>query len=80
MTPAAVAGLISGLLKLAGALAEYAERRQLLDAGRKEAIADGAAAVLEAVRRADRARSRSLDADSRVPVDGDLPDDGFRRD
>lgn len=49
---------LSGLLKLAGALAEWLGRRQLLQAGAAEAIATGLQGVLSHVEKARAARDR----------------------
>jgi hypothetical protein len=63
--------LITGLVKLANALADYAGRRQLITAGQAEAVATGCQATLSMIEKARRAEN-AIDHPSAA-------DDGFAK-
>lgn len=52
--------LITGLIKLAGVITDYAKQNQLLGAGHDQAIAEAATAILAKVSKADAAAERVL--------------------
>lgn len=64
--------LLQALLSVARVVADYLRDKQLIDAGEAKAIAEGLKGSLDAIERANKARSKAI---SRFDAANGVPDD-----
>lgn len=83
MAAGTIISLLSALLSIVKLIAQYADNKQLLDAGAAQAVVRGMEDAQTAVDAASEARRKARDSFANNPPDGTsngLPDDGYRRD